>query len=126
ARRIEELAQERARLRISISRIGETFAANLDRPALLELALKTAIDAVQGSFGRVSTRSDGEEPLCESARLGRLSGNEGVVLEAERSALGRGSLGEAAADGLAVASVALGVTGPDSRAHGLITVGRHG
>ena len=41
-----------ARLRESIRRIGQTFASNLDRDALLELALSTAIDAVQATSGR--------------------------------------------------------------------------
>jgi HAMP domain-containing protein len=35
AHRLDELSQERAKLRQSIRRIGHTFAANLDRPALL-------------------------------------------------------------------------------------------
>ena len=48
AQRLDELSQERARLREAIRRIGQTFASNLDRPALLGLALKTAIDAVRG------------------------------------------------------------------------------
>ena len=40
ATRLEELQQERARLRESVRRIGQTFASNLDRPALLEVALQ--------------------------------------------------------------------------------------
>ena len=31
----------------SLRRIGQTFASNLDRPALLELALSTAVDAFE-------------------------------------------------------------------------------
>ena len=58
AKRIDELAEERVRLRESIRRIGETFAANLDRQTLLELALKTALDAVDGNSGRLTSRSN--------------------------------------------------------------------
>src|SRR5947209_170501 len=70
--RLDELSQERARLRESIRRIGETFASNLDRPALLELALKTALDAVHADAGRLTARSADDEPLAEVARVGSL------------------------------------------------------
>lgn len=63
--RIDELAEERVRLREWIRRIGETFASNLDRQALLELALKTALDAVDGTSGRLTARSRGDDP-CRS------------------------------------------------------------
>jgi HAMP domain-containing protein len=56
-RRLDELSQERSRLRSVIQRIGEIFASNLDRPALLELALKTAIDAVEASGGATERKS---------------------------------------------------------------------
>lgn len=46
AERIEELFQERVRRRESIRCIGQTFVSSLDQPALLELALPTAADAV--------------------------------------------------------------------------------
>jgi hypothetical protein len=51
SRRLDELSRERARLSEAIRRIGRTFASSLDRPALLELALKTTVDPVQGSGG---------------------------------------------------------------------------
>src|SRR5205085_986486 len=44
--RLEELRQERARLQGSIRRIGETFASNLDREALLEIVVDTALDGL--------------------------------------------------------------------------------
>jgi HAMP domain-containing protein len=55
SRRLDELSRERARLREAIRRIGHTFASSLDRPALLELALRTAVDGVQASGGRLSS-----------------------------------------------------------------------
>jgi diguanylate cyclase (GGDEF)-like protein len=126
ARRIDELGQERARLRESIRRIGQTLAANLDRPALLELTLKTAVDAVKASCGRLSVRSTADEPLAETVRVGSLAGLEQSIFEAERAALEAGGLGEAASDELSVASIALGPLDQGGRAHGLITVGRRG
>jgi GAF domain-containing protein len=124
--RLDELSQERIRLRKSIRRIGETFASNLDRPALLELALKTSVDAVQGSWGRLSARARSDEPLSENARVGELAGVEGHVIDAERSALSGDGYGESRSGELSVASVALGAIVPSGRPGGLITVGRNG
>ena len=126
ARRIDELAQERARLSESIRRIGETFASNLDRPALLELALKTAADAVHADFGRLTARAQPEEPLSEAARIGTFGGLEDQILDAERAALKRGDLGEYNGAGLSVASVMLGHLDGTDLTHGVITVGRSG
>jgi diguanylate cyclase (GGDEF)-like protein len=122
--RLEELSQERVRLREAIRRIGQTFASNLDRPALLELALKTAIDAVQAGCGRVSTRPDGDAPLEEAVREGSLEGAESAIRDAERAALDTGDLGESAADESHVLSAPLAPLAPGGRTHGLITVVR--
>ncbi len=59
--RLAELEQERARVRQSIRRIGEAFASGLDRDALLELALQTAMDATEADRGRVSARQSAED-----------------------------------------------------------------
>ena len=92
--RIGELARERARLRESIRRSGQTFASNLDRPVLLDLALRTAADAVHADFGRLTARAHADESLTEAAKLGSFSGADNGVIEAERSALKNGDLGE--------------------------------
>jgi diguanylate cyclase (GGDEF)-like protein len=123
--RLTELGQERARLRESVRRIGQTFASNLDRPALLELALRTALDAVEGSSGRLSSRTSSDQPLEEALRIGSLAGLEDGVYQAERAALSSGGIGEAAAGAVNVASVALMSPEPGERAHGLITVSRN-
>jgi diguanylate cyclase (GGDEF)-like protein len=125
ANRLDELSQERARLREAIRRIGQTFASNLDRPALLELALKTAMDAVQASSGRVSARQTDAEPLTEASREGSFAGTEDAIYEAEQEALKTGGLGEAEGRGsVAAASVALRPQEAGHRIHGLITVAR--
>jgi len=126
SRRLDELSRERVRLREAIRRIGHTFASSLDRPALLELALKTAVDAVQASGGRLSARSADAEPLAETAREGSLTGLEEAVLQAERAALEDGGFAESQAAGVSVAAVTLGPLEAPSRAYGVITVARHG
>ena len=126
SRRLDELSRERVRLRDAIRRIGHTFASSLDRPALLELALKTAVDAVQAGGGRLSVSSADGGPLAEAAREGSLKGLEEAVERAEQAALADGGLGEEELAGVSVASVALGSVEPDHRAHGLMTVARWG
>jgi diguanylate cyclase (GGDEF)-like protein len=125
-RRIDELSDERARLRETIRRVGQTFASNLDRPALLELALKTAIDAAHADCGRLTSRVTDDEPLNETVRVGELTGLEQAIRDAEREALSDGGLGESVADQHHVASAPLLPIEPGGRVHGLITVGRNG
>ncbi|MDQ6775493.1 MAG: diguanylate cyclase [Actinomycetota bacterium] len=124
--RLDDLSRERARLRESIRRIGQTFASNLDRPALLELALKTAVDAVQASCGRASFRSGPRARLVESARVGRLAGFEARIEDAERAVLTGAKLGEASEGDQFVAAAPLGPTEGDGTIRGIITVARRG
>jgi diguanylate cyclase (GGDEF)-like protein len=124
SRRLDELCRERARLREAIRRVGHTFASSLDRTALLELALKTAVDAVQASGGRVSVTSDNGERFVETIRDGSLAGLEESIGQAERAALANGGFGEGQVAGVSVAAVTLGVA--DGRRHGVIVVVRRG
>jgi diguanylate cyclase (GGDEF)-like protein len=125
-RRLAELEQERARVRKSIRRIGEAFASGLDREALLELALQTAMDATEADRGRVSSRQTAAEPLTETIHVGRLAGLEGPIHDAERGALDSDGVGEATAGELHLATVALGPVSFGGPTHGLITVCREG
>jgi diguanylate cyclase (GGDEF)-like protein len=122
--KIEELEQERGRLRQSLRRIGQTFASNLDRKALLELALQTAIDGAEASCGRLTLRSNPSEQLREFGVSGSLAGFEATVSDAEREALHSRGIGEARTGDRFVASVALGLIDGSDRAHGQITVGK--
>ncbi len=81
--RVEELAGERARLRESIERVGATFAANLDRAALLEIGTQTIVDAVEAQCGRATIRTPDDGPLLEAARVGDLAGAEQAIAAAE-------------------------------------------
>jgi diguanylate cyclase (GGDEF)-like protein len=126
SRRMDELSREQARLRAAIRRIGHTFASSLDRPALLELALKTAVDAVQASGGRICVRSGDDGLLAETLREGSLNGLEDAVEQAERAALQNGGFGEEQAAGTSIAAIALGVPESRGEAHGVIAVARHG
>jgi diguanylate cyclase (GGDEF)-like protein len=126
ANRIDELDRERARVRRSIRRIGDAFAANLDRQGLLELALTTATDATAATGGRVSSREHATDGLSEAAHIGRLDGLDQLICESERGALEGDGAGESSGDDLYFATVALGPIGPGGPTHGLITVSRSG
>jgi diguanylate cyclase (GGDEF)-like protein len=123
---LEEVAQQRSRLRESIRRTGESLASNLDRPALLELALKTAVDAVQAGGGKLVVRASPGAVMTTAGTIGSLAGLEPPMQQAEDAALRNGNLGEARHGQTFLASVALRASERDGRLYGLITVGRNG
>lgn len=86
AERVEQIAQERGRLRELVHRIGETFASSLDRAALLEIGTQTAVDAVVADCGRAAMRGRGDR-LLECVRVGELAGAEEAIHHAEERAL---------------------------------------
>lgn len=124
AHRLDELSEERRRLRESIRRIGETFASGLDRQAVLELALRSSMDAVRADSGRLTVRREAEGRLVEILRLGTLEGFEEQFLEAERGALRTASFGEATSDSCGVAAITLGSPDAGGPVQALITVCR--
>jgi len=93
AARLEDLRQERARLQTSLRRIGQTFASNLDRDALLEIVVRTAVDGLGAGGGRASARPSAGRPLQEIVRAGGLEGRLEPLRAAEAEALvsGQGS-----------------------------------
>ncbi|HEX2015258.1 MAG TPA: diguanylate cyclase [Solirubrobacteraceae bacterium] len=84
AARLEELRQQRTRLEGSLRRIGETFASNLDREALLRIVLSTAVDGVDAQVGRGTSRREPGAPLEERARVGDLEGLEDLLTQTEQ------------------------------------------
>jgi diguanylate cyclase (GGDEF)-like protein len=91
--RLQELESERARLQHAIRRVGESFAKNLDRDALLEIVVQTAVDGVAASVGRASVRDAPGGPLTERTRVGEkdrfdpvLDAVEAAVLEGRDAA----------------------------------------
>jgi diguanylate cyclase (GGDEF)-like protein len=104
AERLAELNQERARLQEAMRRIGETFAANLDREGLLEIVVKTAVDGVGAEAGRASVRPNASAPLEQVALAGRVDGLEEAVRAAEAKVLETGEPCEASVDGVAALS----------------------
>ena len=102
--RLQELNQERGRLQDAMRRIGETFAANLDREGLLEIVVKTAVDGVGADAGRASVRPNASAPLEQVAITGSVDGLEEAVRAAEAKVLETGEPCEASVDDVAALS----------------------
>ena len=90
-RRLGELSQERSRVQSSLRRLGEAVASNLDRDALLELVVRTAVDGVGADAGRACVRVDGSGVLDERSRVGDLNGFESALQSVEAEAFRSGA-----------------------------------
>jgi diguanylate cyclase (GGDEF)-like protein len=99
-RRMEELEAERVRLRAAMRRIGETFAANLDREGLLEIVTRAAADGVRGDVSRAVVVAGDREEVAETgatwaydallrraAEQATAAGHEVLISEGDRHAV---------------------------------------
>jgi diguanylate cyclase (GGDEF)-like protein len=120
--RLDQLRVQRARLDRAIHRIGEAFASNLDRQALVELMLRTAVEAVEAQHGRVTLAT---RTIEWAARAGPPA-PAAVLEEAEHGARRDGRLSAARADG--AAAIAYPLIGNDAAAtdNGVLAVARRG
>ena len=124
--RIAELAQERIRLRESIQRIGATFAANLDRSALLEIGTQAAVDAVEASCGRATVRIADAGDLLECARVGDIAGAEDAIAAAEAQAREHGAAVATRLGPISALAAPIARDGDPDALHGLVAVARAG
>jgi diguanylate cyclase (GGDEF)-like protein len=107
-------------------RLGEAIASKLDRDALLEIVVRTAVDGVAAHAGRAYVRGPDHVNLQERARVGSMNGLAGVVRSVEADALQFGSPREtSSADAHAMAHPLRGTQGAGI-AVGVVSVGRSG
>jgi diguanylate cyclase (GGDEF)-like protein len=85
--RLEELGSERERLQLAIRRVGESLATRLDRDALLEIVVQTAVDGVAATAGRASVRDAPGGPLENRADVGAPKRFAAVLDAAENAVL---------------------------------------
>ncbi len=85
--RLEELDSERSRLQGAIRRVGQLSAAGLDRDAVLEIVVRTAVDGIGASAGRASARSAPGAPLVAVASVGTTLLHDHVLDDTEAAAL---------------------------------------
>jgi diguanylate cyclase (GGDEF)-like protein len=123
--REEDLRQERVRLESAMRRIGETFASNLDRNALLEIVVRTAVDGVAAEAGRATVRTDAAEPLRQVATVGQPDGLEETVRAAEALVLETGEPQASNLDRAYALAHPLRSADGEGRVTGIVSVGRH-
>lgn len=116
-RRLDELQAERARLRAAIRRIGETFAANLDREGLLEIVAQAAADGVRADVGRARMAVGDREEIALTGELGDLE----AVIDAAESRVRGGGDGLVSDGELHALAVVMGTEGG---LHGVVAVAR--
>jgi diguanylate cyclase (GGDEF)-like protein len=125
-RRLAELQQERSRLESSLRRIGETFASNLDRHALLEIVVRTAVEALGADAGRVRTRSGDARAMVERVAIGDTQRLESALDGVETKVLELGVHAEGTTDGASALAYPLRSTEGDHPVHGLVSIARTG
>src|SRR5215210_2866715 len=89
--RLDELQLERRRLREAIRRVGQSFGKTLERGALLEIAVQTAVDGVGAHAGRAALRTDGTGRFEEVVGEGEVNRFRGAIGAAEAAALDAGT-----------------------------------
>lgn len=123
--RLLELEQERKRMQDSMLRLGEAVGSNLDRDALLELVVRTAVEGVGADAGRASVYGADGFTLEERSRVGILNGLEHAVSFVELQAMHDGNPRETVeGDANAIAHPLR--DGDDNQVVGVVSVGRTG
>jgi diguanylate cyclase (GGDEF)-like protein len=124
--RLQDLRSERARLQTAMRTIGETFASNLDREALLEIVVRAAVDGVDADAGRASVRPTLTDPLEQVAITGDTQGLKEAIRAAEANVLETGEPSDAQVDDVSALSHPLRRDEHQARVSGVVTVVRKG
>jgi diguanylate cyclase (GGDEF)-like protein len=124
--RLRELGMERARVQKAMLRLGEAVAANLNRDALLELVVHTAVDGVGADAGRACVRMPNGTMLQERSRVGNLDGLEGAVESVESEALRDGRPREVTSGSANAIAHPLRGTDGGTDIVGVVSIGRNG
>jgi len=124
--RLQDLRSERARLQTAMRTIGETFASNLDREALLEIVVRAAVDGVDADAGRASVRPTLTDPLEQVALSGSATGLSEAIRAAEANVLETGEPSDAQVDDVSALSHPLRRDEHQARVSGVVTVARKG
>jgi diguanylate cyclase (GGDEF)-like protein len=122
--RLFELQRERARLQEAIRRVGESFAAGLDRVGLLEIVVQTAVDGIGASGGRATMRRRPEDQLHEVARAGEPERFRRALHAAEAAVMDAGQVAEIQLGGTAVLAAPLGASEEGDQVIGIVSVAR--
>ena len=124
--RLEELTAERERLQHAIRRVGGALATGLDRDALLEIAVSTAVDGVAAATGRASAREAPGGPLQQRASVGEDADLDAVLDAVEEEVLQSREAAEVARDDAYALSHPLRPSDSSTKVAGLVSVARRG
>jgi diguanylate cyclase (GGDEF)-like protein len=124
--RMQLIEEQQKSLRESIRTIGQTFASNLDREALLEIVVRAAVDGVHADAGRASVRGTLSDPLEEVVITGDTEGLKEAIRAVEAKVLETGQPSEAQVDDVTALSHPLRRDEQHSRVSGVVTVARKG
>jgi diguanylate cyclase (GGDEF)-like protein len=124
--RLADLNRERGRLQVAMTRIGETFASNLDREALLEIVVRAAVDGVGAEAGRALVRPTFTDPFEQVAITGDAHGLKEAIRAAEAKVFETGEPSDAQVDDASALSHPLRRDEAQARVSGVVTVAREG
>jgi len=124
--RLAELRQERERVQDSMRRLGEAVASKLDRDALLEIVVRTAVEGVAADAGRAHVLGPDRVTLQERASTGNMNGLQATVHAVEQDALRSGTPRESSAGVANAMAHPLRAAGATSAPVGVVSVGRAG
>jgi diguanylate cyclase (GGDEF)-like protein len=124
--RLADLNRERGRLQVAMTRIGETFASNLDREALLEIVVRAAVDGVGADAGRARVRPTFTDPFEQVAITGEAHTLKEAIRAAEAKVFETGEPSDAQVDHESALSHPLRRDEAQARVSGVVTVARHG
>jgi diguanylate cyclase (GGDEF)-like protein len=123
--RLSELRLERERVQGSMRRLGEAVASNLDRDALLEIVVRTAVEGVGAEAGRASVCAADGVTLQERSRVGAVDALRPALDQAELDALRTGGPWQSdSVDGAHALSYALRGSEGGEDLVGVVSVGR--
>jgi diguanylate cyclase (GGDEF)-like protein len=120
---IEELQRERTRLEEAIRRVGESFAAGLDRVGVLEIVVQTAVEGIGAAAGRASMRGP-DNTLQEVARTGNPDEFQRALHAAEATVIDAGQNAEIQVAGVSALAAPLGSQEDSQQVFGIVSVAR--
>lgn len=123
AAQMDQLRRQQRELEGSVTRIGEAFASGLDRQALLEILIETAVGACDADYGLIalSGRVGAEAEVGEPDEM-----LAEVALATERQAMSAQGAVQGDRDGVFALSSSLGNVAITEEALGAMTVARAG
>jgi diguanylate cyclase (GGDEF)-like protein len=120
---IAELQRERSRLEEAIRRVGESFAAGLDRVGVMEIVVQTAVEGIGAAAGRASMRGP-DNLLQEVARTGRPQEFERALHAAEAAVIDAGQIAEIQLGDVSALAAPLGSVEESEQVIGIVSVAR--